>query len=206
MTRIIIAFSLVLLATIALAAPRRQDDDPDEAKAVARQTFVDNCLICHGEDMTTRSRLTAKQWATEVDKMIGWGAPVPPEKKSGLLAYLTTSYSDKVDPAPPDLASPADLIREHADLSSRPASKGDADRGAPAYAQFCAPCHGPTGQGTELGSILIDRPILLRDAAYQAVVRKGLRKMPGFAAVLKPADEDDLLAWLRRQRVNASPR
>ncbi len=200
-SRIALATALIaIVAALALATPR-PDDDPDEARAVNRQTFVDNCLICHGEDMTSKGRLTAKQWATEVDKMIGWGAPVPPEKKAGLLTYLTTSYSDKVPPPPPDLATADDLIRDHADLSSRPTSTGDATRGGPLYTQNCATCHGATGQGGDLGPILLDRPILVRDAAYHAIVRKGLRKMPGFAAVLSGAQEDDLLAWLRRQRV-----
>src|SRR5262249_18462953 len=82
----------VLVASLVLAAPRAQEQEPDdgeETQAVGRRAFVENCLICHAEGMTSRLRLTAKQWTAELDKMIGWGAPVPPEHKAALLAYLT---------------------------------------------------------------------------------------------------------------------
>lgn len=187
--------SAALVACLALAGP-----EDDEERAVQKQTFVDNCLICHGEDMTTRHRLTAKQWSAEVDKMIGWGAPVPAEKKAGLIAYLNELYSEKAPPPPPDLASADALARDHADLSSRPAPSGDASRGGPLYAKHCATCHGPDGRGADLGPILADRPILVREPAYHEVVRKGLRKMPGFVSVLNPEGESDLLAWLRSAR------
>jgi ubiquinol-cytochrome c reductase cytochrome c subunit len=147
--------------------------------------------------MTSRSRLTAKQWSAELDKMIGWGAPVPPEHKAALLAYLTRSFSEMVPPPPLDAASPDELLAEDATLARRPSPEGDAARGGPLYTQHCATCHGPTGQGGDLGPRLAGRPVLLDDARYHEAVRKGLRRMPGFAAVLKPEGEVDLLAWLR---------
>src|SRR5262249_23202488 len=67
-------------------------DDPDDERAErmarARQTFVNNCLICHSEELTTASRLTRKQWATEVEKMIGWGSPVPEDERPALFEFL----------------------------------------------------------------------------------------------------------------------
>jgi len=44
--------------------------------------------MCHGEDMTTRQRLTTKQWTAEVEKMIGWGSPLPPDRKQPLIDHL----------------------------------------------------------------------------------------------------------------------
>src|SRR4051812_11567164 len=85
---------LVLALPIARGGP--DDLGPDERLTVGRMAFRDNCLMCHSEEMTTRSRLTAKQWSTEVDKMIGWGAPVPPDLKGPLLEYLVSGFSDPV--------------------------------------------------------------------------------------------------------------
>ena len=35
------------------------------------------CLACHAADLVCQQRLTEKQWAASVNKMIGWGADVP---------------------------------------------------------------------------------------------------------------------------------
>ena len=193
--------SSVLTASLVVAGPGTQaPGDEDEAKALGRRAFVENCLMCHSEEMTNRQRLTAKQWSAEVDKMIGWGAPVPPEHKAGLVAYLTGSFSEKIPPPPLDLASPDELLVEDRTLAIPPAPRGDAVRGNLLYVQHCATCHGPAGQGGDLGTRLTERPVLLDDARYREVVRKGLRRMPGFANVLKSDAEDDLLAWLRSRR------
>jgi hypothetical protein len=104
----------IFLASIAVAqAPRTTpaDDDDDDVALIGRQTFVENCLICHGEEMAANQRLTTKQWTAEVDKMVGWGSPVPPDKKSSLLTYLTTSFSDHAAAPRPDTAAATDLIR-----------------------------------------------------------------------------------------------
>ena len=42
------------------------------------RSFVENCLMCHGEDMTTRQRLTTKQWTAEVEKMVDGARPCRP--------------------------------------------------------------------------------------------------------------------------------
>jgi mono/diheme cytochrome c family protein len=192
----------IFLASIAVAqAPRTTpaDDDDDDVALIGRQTFVENCLICHGEEMAANQRLTTKQWTAEVDKMVGWGSPVPPDKKSSLLTYLTTSFSDHAAAPRPDTAAATDLIR--VEVPPRPtSSRGDASRGGPLYTQHCATCHGPTAQGGDLGPNLVERSILLKDPIYHETIRKGLRRMPGFAAVLKPDAEADLLAWLRTRR------
>lgn len=187
-----------LMVSLALAASRGQEPaDEDEARFFGRRAFLDNCLICHGEGMASRQRLTAKQWSAEVDKMIGWGAPVPPESKSVLLTYLAGEFSEKAPPPALDAASPDELLGDDARLAAHPAPRGDAGRGGPLYAQNCAACHGAAAQGGDLGPRLAGRPALLADAHYDEVVAKGLRRMPGFATVLKPGAGDDILAWLR---------
>jgi mono/diheme cytochrome c family protein len=77
---------------------------------------------------------------------------------------------------------------------------GDPGRGAALYVTNCANCHGPDGRGAELGPCLVEKPVLWR-GEFVEVVRKGLRRMPGFTAALKPEQELDILAWLRTRRV-----
>ena len=51
-----------------------------------------------------------------------------------------------------------------------------------------------------MGTNLVEKPVLLRDDEFRALIKDGRRRMPGFAAVLDDAKQADLLAWLRRQR------
>jgi mono/diheme cytochrome c family protein len=191
----LVVASVALGLSLAFAA--QYPEDEAEAKELGRRAFVENCLICHGEDMSSRQRLTARQWTAEVDKMIGWGAPVPADQKTLLLRYVAESFSEKAPPPPLDEASPEELLVENKILATRPVTRGDASRGGPLYVQFCANCHGPAGEGGDLGPRLALRPVLLEDDRYHEVVRKGLRRMPGFANALQAGAEDDVLAWLR---------
>jgi ubiquinol-cytochrome c reductase cytochrome c subunit len=187
------------LAVVAASAP--DDPDRDERLAAGKQAFRDNCLICHSEEMTARLRLTEKQWTTEVDKMIGWGSPVPAELKAPLLEFLLNDYSaPTASPVgPPERITPAEALALSRAEDSTPI-RADLTRGALLYTTHCATCHGPEALGGDLGSCLVEKPVLVRPAEYHEVVRKGRRRMPGFAAALKPDQEDELLGWLRSRR------
>ena len=50
------------------------------------------CLACHAADIVVQQHLTEKQWAADVTKMIGWGAPVPEDKKSEIVAYFVAHF------------------------------------------------------------------------------------------------------------------
>lgn len=50
------------------------------------------CLQCHSASMATQQTLTEKQWGREVDKMIGWGAAVPADRRDALVAYLAARF------------------------------------------------------------------------------------------------------------------
>jgi ubiquinol-cytochrome c reductase cytochrome c subunit len=182
----------------------QEDIDREEQLAAGKNAFRDNCLMCHAEEMTARLRLTEKQWAAEIDKMIGWGAPVPPELKAPLLDYLISAFSN---PATAPVAPPERIAFRDALALVRPESTpapgsgaGDGSRGVSLYATNCATCHGPAAAGGDLGTCLVEKPVLLRPAEYTEVVRKGRRRMPGFAAALKPEQEADILVWLRTLR------
>ncbi len=71
-------------------------------KAVADQA----CLHCHSADIVRQQRLNEKQWTAEVNKMIGWGAAVPEEKKEALVAYLLEHFGPDNDRFRPVVAQP----------------------------------------------------------------------------------------------------
>jgi mono/diheme cytochrome c family protein len=198
------AFLVTLVATSPSSPLFAKADDDDEEREIrrveARRSFVENCLMCHGEDMTTRQRLTTKQWTAEVEKMVGWGSPLPPDRKQPLIDYLGETYPS-TQPAPPleriaaDRALALDPQPEPRTLPGAEPARGEA-----LFAVHCAVCHGPTAKGAEMGTNLVEKPVLLRDDEFRALIKDGRRRMPGFTAVLDDAKQADLLAWLRRQR------
>jgi hypothetical protein len=50
------------------------------------------CLTCHAADIVAQQHLTEKQWAAEIVKMAGWGAPVPEKDRAALAAYLVANF------------------------------------------------------------------------------------------------------------------
>ena len=144
--------------------------------------------MCHGEDMTTRQRLTTKQWTAEVEKMVSWGSPLPPDRKQPLIDYLAETYPEH--PAGP--ARRADHARRALALdlqtpAFKPLPAADQVRGESLFATHCAVCHGPTAKGGELGTNLVEKPALLRDDEFRTLIKEGRRRMPGFSAVLDDA-------------------
>lgn len=200
--------ALALLVGLAPAppavAPRQDDDEQAERRELARRSVTESCLMCHSAEMVEAQRLTPKQWATEVDKMIGWGAPVRPEERQPMIDYLAAAFSTDTPPIPPARLAASDLCPILAPDPRPTPSDGDADAGAKLYAAHCATCHGAAAQGGDLGTNLVEHRVLLRPDDYGRVVREGRRKMPGFGRVLTPSQEADALAWLRRQRLGAS--
>jgi len=180
------------------ATTRADDPERQEQLELGRRAFQENCLMCHADDMTVRLRLTPTQWTTEVDKMIGWGAPVPPEQKEDLVAYLTSAFSSHQPHLPLERITPAKALVTIAPFGSAP--PGDPGRGGSLYASQCATCHGPDARGAELGTNLVEKPILLRPAEFLSVVRAGRRRMPGFEKALSDSQAAEVLAWLREKR------
>ena len=66
-----------------------------------RSLVQKNCLICHSGELIQGQRLSKPLWEKEVEKMAGWGSPIPDEQKSVLVDYLVTHFSaEKHVPAP----------------------------------------------------------------------------------------------------------
>jgi mono/diheme cytochrome c family protein len=190
------------VAPSARSQPPGEPDDDDEAsfrEAMVHKSFQDNCLICHTEDLIAGQRLTPVQWKAEIDKMVNWGSPLPKEAAAPLLDYLARHYSDQSAPLVPTRATLEDVGSLEVPVTGQqPVPAGvDPMHGAHLYAANCATCHGPTALGGDLGPSLASKAILDHPREYNQIVRQGLRRMPGFQAVLKLKDQADVLAWLR---------
>jgi hypothetical protein len=48
---------------------------------------------CHGPSLIAQQRLDRNGWTRELDKMIRWGANVPPADKDLFIAYLARTFS-----------------------------------------------------------------------------------------------------------------
>jgi ubiquinol-cytochrome c reductase cytochrome c subunit len=180
------------------SASRIEDDEErDYERALAQRSFDDNCLICHSAEMTTQQRLTPAQWKAEVEKMIGWGAPVPADQTQRLIDYLAAEYASQKALAVPHMTSPEDAFGLDEPEAHNEIRAGDAKAGSTLYAANCANCHGADGQGGDLGPNLVERPVLQRTDEFTRFVRDGVRRMPGYRAVLTPSQEADVLGWLR---------
>jgi mono/diheme cytochrome c family protein len=163
--------------------------------AHADPLVVDNCLACHGEELLRQQRITAKQWAAVVKKMIGWGAPVEPENVERLVTRLAGQYS--LDAPQFDIPR-IDLKTAESSWAPQPDGPlggGNVQRGQTLYGFACAQCHAPDGHGSERGVNLADRPLLYRAAELAAIVRKGRGRMPAFP--LSNAELAAILAYLR---------
>jgi mono/diheme cytochrome c family protein len=180
-----------------LSAQEPAEDEAALRRALGERSFRENCLICHGPEMTTGQRLSADQWKAEMVKMLDWGAPVPAEQVADLTDWLIAEFppGKPVEPPPIVPAGVLDGAAAPGPIEPRP-SAGEPARGRDLYAQHCATCHGADAQGGDLGPNLVERPVLLRDEDWSAAVLTGRRRMPGYAEVLTPRQSDEIRAWL----------
>jgi hypothetical protein len=56
--------------------------------------LVMRCVICHSVEVAVQQRFGPRGWSDTLDRMIKYGAPIPPEDKETLLVYLLRYYRD----------------------------------------------------------------------------------------------------------------
>lgn len=56
--------------------------------------LVMRCVICHSVEIAVQQRLGPNGWSDTLDRMIKYGAPIPPEEKEKLMVYLLQHYRD----------------------------------------------------------------------------------------------------------------
>ena len=57
-----------------------------------KEVLLRACTSCHAVPLITQQRKPAAEWAKTVDKMVGWGAPLQPDEKQGLVDYLASIH------------------------------------------------------------------------------------------------------------------
>ena len=92
MRTIVVVIGLSVFASSAFAV------DPQLMER-AKQEEQHSCVQCHSLRLIHSQRLSAAGWEKEMNKMIGWGAPV--SDRQLLLDYLSQEYS-ATKPMPPD--------------------------------------------------------------------------------------------------------
>jgi hypothetical protein len=79
---------LVILAALPMPGTQFKElpDTPGRAQVEAA------CYACHSADLLAQQRLNEKQWNASVEKMIKWGAVVPPEQRLVIVSYLARHF------------------------------------------------------------------------------------------------------------------
>ena len=70
---------------------------PSSAQAApegkAKNVFQTSCLGCHDVTPTARIKADRAGWMRVVERMVNWGAYIPPERKEDLIDYLVTNFT-----------------------------------------------------------------------------------------------------------------
>ena len=89
------AFAAVLLWAGAAAA----QGAPDLPPGPGHDEFLQGCNSCHDLNTVTSRHLSAAGWKSEVDNMIGRGAPLSDAQAAAVTDYLVRNFA--AAPAPP---------------------------------------------------------------------------------------------------------
>jgi cytochrome c2 len=84
------AAAAALLAVTAAAAAA---DEPAIPRTQGWE-LVMRCVMCHSVEIAVQQRLGPRGWSETLDRMIRYGAPIPPEDKEVLMAYLLRHFRD----------------------------------------------------------------------------------------------------------------
>ena len=85
---------LALAAGAAAAAAPRAAAQGAPIPETPGWELVMRCVICHSVEIAVQQRFGPKGWSDTLDRMIKYGAPIPPEDKEKLLAYLLQNFRD----------------------------------------------------------------------------------------------------------------
>ena len=84
--------SLALAAALATASAAHAQDV--EIPKTPGWELIMRCVICHSVEIAVQQRFGPQGWSETLDRMIKYGAPIPPEDKAQLMAYLLRHYRD----------------------------------------------------------------------------------------------------------------
>jgi hypothetical protein len=94
--RLCVIVALVTVAPEASTAAGRPFRSTSTASGQQSQQSAElppECLVCHGSDLITQQKLSRAAWSRELDKMVRWGAAVPPNERERLLDSLAARFA-----------------------------------------------------------------------------------------------------------------
>jgi hypothetical protein len=91
LARLGLAIGVTAAAFLALAGPARSDLLPPTP---GWELVVGRCIPCHSLEIAVQQRQGPRGWAEIVDRMIRYGAPIPPEDRQVILDYLLRHFRD----------------------------------------------------------------------------------------------------------------
>ena len=86
--------ALVGLAMAAISDPRPVVSQEVPIPQTDGWELVLRCVMCHSVEIAVQQRLGPQGWSDTLDRMIRYGAPIPPEDKHKLMVYLLRHYRD----------------------------------------------------------------------------------------------------------------
>jgi cytochrome c2 len=84
----------LVVGVLAAAAPREAHAQGAPIPQTPGWELVMRCVICHSVEVAVQQRFGPKGWSDTLDRMIGYGAPIPPEEREKLMAYLLRHFRD----------------------------------------------------------------------------------------------------------------
>ncbi|MBA2538704.1 MAG: c-type cytochrome [Deltaproteobacteria bacterium] len=148
----------------------------DHAPSLINQTFLETAT----DDFLTKSIALGRPGTSMPAYSKKLGGPLADDQIASMVAYIRSN-------GPPAIAL-------------APVGKGQAERGTALYNEYCKTCHGDTtvrGEAMHLANVQWQR--IASDAFIRYAIEKGRpgTKMLGFGTVMKPAQLDDVVAYVR---------
>jgi cytochrome c2 len=84
--------ALLALASTATSGPAAFAQEP--LPQSPGWELVTRCVMCHSVEIAVQQRLGPQGWSETLDRMIKYGAPIPPADKEQLMAYLLRHFRD----------------------------------------------------------------------------------------------------------------
>jgi virginiamycin B lyase len=75
----------------------------------AKQTIEAVCVGCHDLRRVVRSNNSPEEWRNAINMMVSAGAPLTPDQKEQVIAYLIKNFPGKPRPAPAIIAGPVQV-------------------------------------------------------------------------------------------------
>jgi len=198
----------------------------EEQLELGARLYVENCVVCHGPNGEGRVGATlAKDWPSvrpdlrlkasiqqgvPGSPMPAWsrqnGGPLTDEEVEGLTLYIL-SWETGGPPSRP----PVPTFTPRPPITPVPGVEGDPDRGAVLYAENCALCHGPDGEGRVGATLAKAWPSIRPDLRLKTIVEEGVAgsPMPAWSqqrgGPLTDEDVNDIVSFITSWEAQAVP-